>query len=132
MDVSGLTEQPTERPPERSPVTPKVYSPGLEEQVEWGSPDPPHPAEAFGPFLPHRFVGAHSHAEENPPAPEPAPVVASTDQPPTRGGQRGGRGRGGPRSGKYLARGGPRSSAPREGAEDDGADESAGKKGNHL
>jgi hypothetical protein len=132
MDVPGLTEQPTERPPERSPVTPKVCSPGLGEQVEWSSPDPPHPAETFGPFLPHHFVSPHSRAEENPPAPEPAPAVASTDQPSTRGGQRGGRGRGGPRSGKYPARGGPRTSTPREGAEDDGADESAGKKGNHL
>lgn len=69
----------------------------------------------------------------NPPAPEPAPAATTTttDQSSTRGGQRGGRGgRGGPgsRGGKYYQRGGARTSAPREGAEDEGADDSAGKK----
>jgi len=68
----------------------------------------------------------------NPPAPEPAPPTstAAADQPPARGGNRARGGRGGPasRGGKYYARGGPRTSAPRDGAEEDGADDSANKK----
>ena len=58
MDIPGLTEQPTEYPPERSPVTPKVYSSGLGEQAGWGGPDPLDAAETFGPFLPGGWEGA--------------------------------------------------------------------------
>ena len=90
-----------------------------------------------GPYLiSSRFFTPHGHTEDglNPPAPEPAPATATTtDQPSTKGGQRGrGRGGRGSRGGNYYPRGAARSSGPREGVEDEGADDSAGKKGIHL
>jgi len=69
--------------------------------------------------------GAKSVPESAPPT-----TTATTDQPPTRGGQRGrgNRGGSGSRGGKYYQRGGSRTSTIREGLEDDGAEDSAGKK----